>query len=258
MFPSLPSSLSTAVPCGTPSLPPLAYGYVASSFGYQDAAQYFGHLLKLRCSDWVAISGADGRYGELIVLDLRPVHNTLSPGHPVIGVSMDLDSRCHSVPQDCVLAQRIWRPQSELDYHRHVSDAALERPIFFLHNNGRLGLAVASTLSGDFSTLRSVSQPVNMGGKTTTTVRIHLYGVPAYKCQIHIRDDTPNRAPIVLGRLIRLLGRQVADFLNKNGMGARGLNSETTIIVGVVQVSAGCWMPILAQAASHPFSTISY
>ena len=70
------------------------------------------------------------------------------------------------VPQD------LWIPSNVTDRIRHVQDAELQMPIFFLNMNGRVGLPLEAAVSGRCDTLLNAQFPAPLGSQVTTHIRI--------------------------------------------------------------------------------------
>ena len=73
-----------------------------------------------------------------------------------------------------VVPQRQWTPAEEVDIRRHVESAALLLPIFFVNRNGSLGFSIPDILRGCDRELHNANSFAPLGGKYTTSVRIHV------------------------------------------------------------------------------------
>ncbi len=71
-----------------------------------------------------------------------------------------------------VVPQILWIPFTGTDRRRHVQDAGLQLPIFFLHTDGRLGLPLDAAVIGRCDTLLNAQFPAPLGPQTTTHIRI--------------------------------------------------------------------------------------
>jgi hypothetical protein len=73
-----------------------------------------------------------------------------------------------------VVPQELWSPQNVNDFKQYVTDAELQLPIFFTQENGHLGLSLDDAANGRCHTLRGARAHANLGGKTTTFIRIKV------------------------------------------------------------------------------------
>jgi hypothetical protein len=71
--------------------------------------------------------------------------------------------------------QTLWTPHNKNDLKQHVEEADLQLPIFFIHENGDLGLSLEDAVNGRcHSALRDARTHAQLGGKTTTHIRISV------------------------------------------------------------------------------------
>lgn len=243
----------------------LVDGYISRAFHpNKDVETYFSHLLKLRAGDvkdlCLTIQSPSGS-GEVFVIQAAPRHLQSRP-----------TMFCNRVPVwlldyvikdiGTVVPQTLYIPHNRSDYGRYVEEAELQMPIFFVHENGDLGLPLEDAISGQCHTLRHADTQAQLGGRSTTHIRILWPGYQDFKRQVQIRDETPAHNQITLKTFVRHVGRSVEAFLrnpvpkenpdpsNKQWrIGHGGVNQEINrtriIIIGAVHVSAGTWMPIL-------------
>src|SRR6266404_275544 len=74
-----------------------------------------------------------------------------------------------------VVPQTLWAPQNQNDIRQYVEEADLQLPVFFIHANGDLGLSVEDAVNGlCHSTLRDAHMQAQLGGKSTTHIRISV------------------------------------------------------------------------------------
>ena len=71
-----------------------------------------------------------------------------------------------------VIPQNLWTPTTVADRRQHVQDAELQRPIFFVHTDGRLGLPLEAAVGGRCHTLLNSQSHAPLGRQTTTHIRI--------------------------------------------------------------------------------------
>jgi len=238
----------------------LVDGYISQSFP-NSAESYFCYLLKTNPStlrqSCLAIDKPD-RSGVLFVVNNIPKaqFSVLRPymqgqgGYPL----WLLD---HSVvPTGTVVPQALWSPQSVLDFRQYVSEASLQMPIFFTNENGIMGLPLSDAANGRYHTLRDAREQAQLGGRTTTHIRISWPGYLEFKRQVQTRDETYARSLITIGRFAHHIGRSVEAFLHTTTLdparkadqwtiGQGGVIPANIRVIGAVHVSAGGWMPIL-------------
>jgi hypothetical protein len=76
------------------------------------------------------------------------------------------------VPTGTVIRQVRWTPENVNDHRHHVAEAVLQMPIFFVQQNGILGLSLSDAMNGRYQTLRDARMQAQLGGRTTTHIRI--------------------------------------------------------------------------------------
>ena len=147
-------------------------GYIARSF-YRQAEVYLSHLLKTRnfrqlCQTLQSPSGT--------AFVVRSNASRLLSSQPVAwdhtGVPLwVLDYAIKNI--GTVVPQTLWTPLNKKDLKQHVEEADLQFPIFFIHENGDLGLSLEDAVNGRcYSALRDARTHAQLGGKTTTHIRI--------------------------------------------------------------------------------------
>ena len=75
-----------------------------------------------------------------------------------------------------VIPQALWSPEKVNDHRYHVANAILQMPIFFLQQDGTLGLALDDAINGRCQALRDARVQAQLGGRTTTHIRIGVCG----------------------------------------------------------------------------------
>ncbi|KAA1468810.1 hypothetical protein DENSPDRAFT_878423 [Dentipellis sp. KUC8613] len=156
-----------------------------------------------------------------------------------------------------IVRQRLWRPRSEGDRRKHVTNAQLCLPIFFVHNNGTIGMTLEDAVQGRCDSLREVGIAPYMGNKSSTQIRIGWLGYEDYHRQVQIKDETSAKQPINLQHLVQHVGRTVDYFLqfkkedaenpshNWRVGGPDGITRDEINVLGLIHVSSGSWMPLL-------------
>jgi hypothetical protein len=71
-----------------------------------------------------------------------------------------------------VIPQALWSPENVNEHRKHVVEAILQMPIFFVQQDGSLGISLDDALNGHCHTLRDARMRAQFGGKTTTHIRI--------------------------------------------------------------------------------------
>ena len=112
------------------------------------------------------------------------------PPSPAISTQSPPLQLDHSVKttRGTVIPQRRWIPADEVDVHRHVERCALLPPIFFINHNGGTGFWLPDILQGRHHDLHDGDSEAQLGGKTTTHIRINVGShthAPAAKSLIH-------------------------------------------------------------------------
>jgi len=157
--------------------------------------------------------------------------------------------------QGTVVPQRRWTPADEVDIRRHVEEATLQLPVFFVNRHGGVGFLLTDILQGHDHDLYNRDDQASLGGRATTHIRINWPGYRDWKRQIPTRDETYARNPITLSRFMKHVGTSVNKFMNQcmtNAgadpgwcIGPQGFTQHHVKVIGAVHVSAGTWMPII-------------
>jgi len=141
--------------------------------------------------------------------------------------------------QGTVVPQQRWIPADEVDIRRHIQEASLQLPIFFINRRGGIGFALYDILQGRDVDLFNRDSQAQLGGVATTQVRINVSlhavistakgpdlcwptpssysqwpGYTHWKRQIPTKDETFQRAPITLGRFMQQIALSVDKFFN--------------------------------------------
>ncbi|KAI9511571.1 hypothetical protein F5148DRAFT_974910 [Russula earlei] len=153
-----------------------------------------------------------------------------------------------------VVPQQIWFPQGHGDWRRYVEQAELHIPVFFINADGSLGVPVVNAAGGHMTLFRA-NQPHSVTGLPQRSASAYWPGYQPSEHQVQLRDQTPARNPVTLERLVKHVGSRVRQFLSdcvqvqsadpRWAVGYGGINVNEVMLIGVVQVSAGSWIPIL-------------
>jgi hypothetical protein len=143
-----------------------------------------------------------------------------------------------------VVPQNIQTPPNQSDdWRRYVEQASLRMPVFFIQNDGTVGLQLERALRGDRAAMRFADMAAPLGGGHSTQIRIAVStspstslplpltflrlgfsakknmvasqwpGYESWERQIQIRDQTRQRNEITLERFAKLVAGVVDRFL---------------------------------------------
>ncbi|KAI0295970.1 hypothetical protein BC826DRAFT_968231 [Russula brevipes] len=230
----------------------LTDGYISYTFSPRLAEMYLAYLFKLDPT-LVRPFGHPSRPDAFFVSN-PPVNpsppSLLVQGRPTWLLDYVIRQGGSVVPQE------LWFPRGQGDWRRYVEQAQLHVPVFFVNVDGSLGVPVVYAAAGQMS-LIGANEPAPLGDRTTTKIRIGWPGYPPSEQQVQLRDQTPGRNPVTLERFVKHLGSRVRQFLadceraplhDPNAkwlVGYGRITYNEVMLIGVVQVSAGSWMPIL-------------
>ena len=221
-------------------------------FGRRDAAFFIESLLKVDVRDVYLVGNVPGWHNAL--MSQRPsIHDArvdaINPNNnqqPLWLVDIV------PPPMYQVVPQKIWTPPNQSDWRRYVEQASLRMPVFFIQNDGAIGLPLTRALAGDRALLRCADMPAPLGGGHSTQIRIAVstslspslhhpstspptFSIPlsslrlgfqlksmvasqwpgyeSWERQIQIRDQTRQRNEITLERFVKLVAGVVDRFL---------------------------------------------
>ena len=153
-------------------------GYISQTFRPNSADDYLHHLLKIEQSgpslnqSCQTLLKPDG--SGVFVVRRIPHNISLAPflqdtdGHPLWLLDYSI------VPTGTVIPQARWSPENVNDHRQYVAGAILQMPIYFIQQNGVLGLSLDDASKGRCQTLRNPRAQAQLGGKTTTHIRISV------------------------------------------------------------------------------------
>jgi len=229
-------------------------GYLSYTFTPQVAEIYLAYLFKVDPKR-VQTFGVPNWPGAFFVADPLTM-NHCRPQHIGNGrYGWLLDYAIQVRRGGSVVPQQLWSPQGQGDWRRYVEQTRLYIPVFFVNVDGSLGVPVSHAAAGQMS-LRDANEPAPLGDRTTTKIRISWPGYTPSEQQVQLRDQTPARNPITLERFVKHVGARVRQYLadcervpcdpySKWIVGPARITFNEVILIGVVQVSGGSWMPIL-------------
>jgi hypothetical protein len=139
-------------------------------FGRRDAAFFIESLLKVPARDVYLVGNVPGWHTALMVQ--RP--STRDARVDAIDASNQPLWLLDIIPPPMyqVVPQQIWTPPNQSDWRRYVEQASLRMPVFFIQNDGAIGLPLARALAGDRASLRGANMPAPLGGGHSTQIRI--------------------------------------------------------------------------------------
>ena len=88
-------------------------------------------------------------------------------------MSLPLDYSVRTT-QGTVVPQRRWTPADEVDIRRHVEEATLQLPVFFVNRQGGVGFLLTDILQGHDHDLYNRDGQASLGGRATTHIRINV------------------------------------------------------------------------------------
>ena len=169
----------------------LTDGYISQSFGPYSAERIFNRLLNTNQSSLnqscQAVLKPDGS-GVLFTVRTIPDHVFREPfmqdpnGHPLWLLDYSIERTGTVIPQ------ARWSPDNVNEYKQRVTEAILQMPIFFIQQNGTLGLSLYDACNNRCHTLRDARMQARIGGSSTTYIRIAVcnrWPVGLVSCRIY-------------------------------------------------------------------------
>jgi hypothetical protein len=166
----------------------LVDGFIARTFTPQNAHEFFTLLLKT--PDFLRDHRILYSKGVWYAMQNAPCVQSPSPVVSTQKPPLPLDYSVRTTG-GTVIPQRRWAPADEVNVHRHVECSALQPPIFFINHNGGIGLWLPDILQGRHHDLYDGDREAQLGGKTTTHIRINVSSyihVPAAKFSSMLLD----------------------------------------------------------------------
>ena len=151
----------------------LVDGFIARTFASEGANRYLMLLLRAPHSgNFLRYYGIIYRHDAWFISHNSNAVQGRSPGVPIQPTPLlDYSMRATS---GTVVPQMRWSPADEVGLRRHVENASLQLPIFFVNRDGSLGFRLPDILQGCDSELHNANSFAPLGGKSTTHVRIHV------------------------------------------------------------------------------------
>jgi hypothetical protein len=178
----------------------LVDGFIASTFHPADASHYLALLL--RTPDFMRYYQIRHSGGAWYIWYNAPSAPPPSTGAPTQQAWLPLDFN-RDTTRGTVVPQRRWTPADEVDIRRHVEDAVLQLPIFFVNRSGAVGFQLQDILHGCDHDLSHAYREAPLGGRSTTHIRINVsYAIPHAACKdfsLTFLDVTPSGRATVNG-----------------------------------------------------------
>ncbi|KAF8498670.1 hypothetical protein F5888DRAFT_1690907 [Russula emetica] len=221
----------------------LTDGYISYTFNPPIAEYFLGHLFKVDNAASIEVIRDPNGSGAYFVFN-PPSHFTRPPltinGRDAWVLDYDVRSG-GSVGQG--------------DRRRYVNQIQFRMPVFFVGIDGSLGVPVLNAAAGHMQA-RDPHLALPLQTKTTTKIRIAWPGYSPSEHQVQLRDQTPTKNLITFDRFVKNVGSRVRRFLMECGervpvqhskwmVGHGNITSDEVMLIGIVQVSEGSWMPIL-------------
>jgi hypothetical protein len=150
----------------------LVDGFLAHMFSPQDA--YVFLTLLLRTPDFLRYYHVNYLQGVWSITQNAPLHVhqpslEASTQNPPLALDFSVQAT-----QGTVVLQRRWIPTEEDNVRRHVQEAALQLPIFFVKQNGGVGFWLPDILQARDLDLQNRDRAAPLGGVATTNIRINV------------------------------------------------------------------------------------
>jgi hypothetical protein len=155
---------------GVKSFAVLVDGFISRTFAPGDATNYLMLLLRThRFLQHYRIVHHQGawyitRNGNLVRRTSQGVPRQPTP----------LLDYCAWATHGTIVPQKRWTTADDVNFGRHIENAVLQLPIFFVNHDGSLGFRVPDILRGCDRELHNANSFAPLGGEYTTHVRIHV------------------------------------------------------------------------------------
>ena len=146
-------------------------GFLAHTFSPQDARDFLAILLK--APDFLLYYRVSYLWGVWYIMQNAPYVQQSPLGVPAQNSPLPLDFSV-STTQGTVVPQRRWTPADEVDIRRHVEEATLQLPIFFVNWNGGVGFWLPDILQGRDRDLYNRDSQAPLGERDFAHIRINV------------------------------------------------------------------------------------
>ncbi|KAI0246599.1 hypothetical protein BJV78DRAFT_1157776 [Lactifluus subvellereus] len=238
----------------------LTDGYIAWSLQIRQATQYFCNVLGTNAVPPLMALSFPAREGVFLAVDYAaalkiPPHVSDENGRHFWVLDRKISSGGPVVPQIMPVPLTV----SDVRGRTDLSD--LQFPIFFENVDGKLGIPLEAAAAGRCGTLRNAQEYAQLGAWSTAHICIAWPGYEWFARLVRVRDDTPlhHDDRITVATFAHRVGesecRPDPGYTSSDGqlwrIGDGGVQLSNIMIIGVVNPSAGSWMPIL-QFIRHP------
>lgn len=155
--------------------------------------------------------------------------------------------------------QRIYRPYTEADQKRYITDCELKQTIYFLSSNPyEFGLTLDNAIKSKHKDLQDKDDPMFAGCGPSVSIRVEWPGYRSWTKQIPTNDFKTPKGPITRAKLAKNLANCVKRFIEwaaKQPMetnadrrwkvGPKHIKVEDLMLVSLHHVSKGSWQPQL-------------
>ena len=146
-------------------------GFLAHTFSPQDVQSFLPQLL--RTPHFLQYYNVMYSGGAWQITQNAPYVLPQSPGLPAQHPPIPLDFNVGAT-EGTVVPQRRWIPTDEVDVRRHIEEASLQLPIFFINRNGGIGFTLHDILQGRDIDLFNRDSQAPLGGVSTTHIRMNV------------------------------------------------------------------------------------
>ena len=147
-------------------------GFIANTFSPQDAYTFLPQLLRTPSLQFYNVVYSGGAW---FIAQNAPRALPQPPGMEALAqhspIPLDFNAMA---TQGTVVPQQRWIPSDEADVRRHIAEASLQLPIFFVNRSGGIGFALHDILQGRDTDLLNRDSQGQFGGYSTTHVRINV------------------------------------------------------------------------------------
>jgi hypothetical protein len=156
-------------------------GFLTRMFGRRDAALFIELLLKIDARNVHLVGNVPGWHNAM----MTKIPSTQDARVDALGPNNQPLYLLDFIPPPIyhVVPQKIWTPPNQSNWRRYVEQASLHMPVFFIQNDGTIGLPLERALRGDSASLRLAGVPPPLGGAWgrgySTRIRITVSTSPS-------------------------------------------------------------------------------
>ena len=162
-------------------------GFLTKMFGRRDAAFFIESLLKADARG-INLVGNVPRWPYALMSETPSTaiqetdYIALTPNNQPLWLLDFIPSNMYQV-----VPQKIWSPPKRSDWRRYVEQAILHMPVFFIQDNGSIGLPLLQALNGDRALLRGAGKAAPLGGGASTRIRIAVSTYPSSRPRFRLK-----------------------------------------------------------------------